>query len=123
MKVFFEEVHYRLGSVQTFDFVCEANVFATKPIIFNPNDLGTISPFRGHGLRELSPLKINRGFLRFSLGHSLLHWYLAVGRGLPYDHHSKSTLPPTPAAFKSELVSLVSSVQGQELSEKSSFSP
>ena len=43
--------------MHTFDFVCEANVSAEKTSIFNPNDLGTVSPFRGHSLRELSPLK------------------------------------------------------------------
>lgn len=63
-----------MGSVHTFDFVCEANVSAEKTSIFNPSDLGTISPFRGHSLRELSPLKKKPS--RLLRGRSPLHRYL-----------------------------------------------
>lgn len=52
--------------MHTFDFVCEANVSAEKTSIFNPNDLGTVSPFRGHSLRELSPLKKKKKIIKTS---------------------------------------------------------
>lgn len=70
--------------MHTFDFVCEANVSAEKTSIFNPNDLGTVSPFRGHSLRELSPLKKKKKSSRLPRSRSPLHRYLTgIRKRLP----------------------------------------